>query len=410
MNNWSLELLGAHADVKARIGWRGLSSDEYTDDGPYLIAGKHIVNGEIDWQSCDHVSQWRYEESPEISLRDGDVVVSKDGTIGRVARVDTLPGPATLNGTMMLVRPRMALDHRFLAHSLGGQAFQKLIADRTSGSSIPHLFQRDLVQLALHMPPLEEQWAIAEILDTIDETIKATERIIAKLTVARLGLMREQLAPGMSMSPPPGWQISSIEELLGHADPAMRSGPFGSALLASELVDEGVPLLGIDNVQPERFITNYHRFVTPAKAYELRRYRVFPRDLMITVMGTVGRCCIVPDVIGNALSSKHVWTVTLDPERYLPELACLQVNSSPWALAHFGRDAQGGIMSAIRSETLCSLRLPTPPMAEQRRIWAVLQAALSEIEAHMAELSKLRRVRSGLATDLLTGRVRTMAA
>ena len=61
--------------------------------GPYLIAGKHIVNGRIDWQSCDHMSQWRYEESPEIALwRDGDVVVSKDGTIGRVARVDGTSG------------------------------------------------------------------------------------------------------------------------------------------------------------------------------------------------------------------------------------------------------------------------------------------------------------------------------
>ena len=406
-----MELLGSHADVRARIGWRGLSSDEYTHEGPYLIAGKHIVNGKIDWQSCDHVSRWRYEESPEIALRDGDVVVSKDGTIGRVARVDALPGPATLNGTMMLVRPRQGLlDHRFLAHSLGGQAFQKLIADRVSGSSIPHLFQRDLVQLELRMPPLEEQQRIAEILDTVDETIQVTERIIAKLTVARLGLMREQLAPGMSMSPPPGWEMLSIGELLGHHDPSMRSGPFGSALLASELVEEGVPLLGIDNVQPERFVADYRRFVTPAKAHELRRYRVFPRDLMITIMGTVGRCCIVPETIGNALSSKHVWTLTLDSARYLPELACVQVNSSPWALAHFGRDAQGGIMSAIRSETLCSLRLPTPPMAEQRRIWAVLQAAANEIDAHVAEATTLRQIRSGLAADLLSGRVRTVVS
>ena len=84
MSDWPLELLGVHSDVRARIGWRGLSSDEYTDDGPYLIAGKHLVNDKIDWQSCDHVSQWRYEESPEIALRVGDVVVSKDGTIGRV--------------------------------------------------------------------------------------------------------------------------------------------------------------------------------------------------------------------------------------------------------------------------------------------------------------------------------------
>ena len=271
-------------------------------------------------------------------------------------------------------------------------------------------FQRDLVTLPISLPSLEEQRRIAEILDTIDETIQATERVIAKLTVARMGLLHEQLAPGMSTSPPPGWQVFRIEELLGHRDPAMRSGPFGSTLLASELVREGVPLLGIDNVRREQFVAAYHRFVTPAKAHELSRYRVFPRDLMITIMGTVGRCCVVPGSVGEALSSKHVWTLTLDPERYLPELACLQVNYSPWVLAHFGRDEQGGIMSAIRSETLRSLCLPTPPMAEQRRIWAVLHAATRGIEAQAAALSKLRELRSGLATDLLSGRVRTVAA
>ena len=404
------ERLGDHAQISARIGWRGLSADEYVDSGPFLIAGKHIVSGSVNWAGCDHLTENRYRESPEIALQIGDVIISKDGTIGRVARIDSLPGPATLNGTMMLVRPTRSLDHRYLSHLLNGSAFKKLVEERISRSSVPHLFQRDLITLPVSLPPLEEQCRIGEILDTIDQTIQATERVIAKLTVTRVGLLSEQLAPGMSTSPPPEWEVFRIEELLGHRDPAMRSGPFGSTLLASELVREGVPLLGIDNVRREQFVANYHRFVTPAKAHELRRYRVFPRDLMITIMGTVGRCCVVPGSVGKALSSKHVWTLTLNPERYLPELACLQVNYSPWALAHLGSDEQGGIMSAIRSETLRSLRLPTPPMAEQRRIWAVLHAAACRIEAQAAALSKLREIRSGLAADLLSGRVRTVAA
>ena len=93
------------------------------------------------------------------------------------------------NGTMMLVRPGRGLDYRFLAHVLGGTTFQKLIADKTSGSSIPHLFQRDIVGLQVRLPPLEEQRRIAEILDTIDETIQATERVIAKLEIVRMGLI-----------------------------------------------------------------------------------------------------------------------------------------------------------------------------------------------------------------------------
>ena len=410
MADWRRERLGDHAQISARIGWRGLSADEYVDRGPFLIAGKHIVSGSVDWAGCDHLTEDRYRESPEIALQSGDVIISKDGTIGRVARIDLLPGPATLNGTMMLVRPTGSLDHRYLSHLLNGLAFKKLVEERVSGSSVPHLFQRDLVTLPVSLPPLEEQRRIAEILDTIDETIQSTERIISKLTVARVGLLHEQLSPGMSTSPPPEWKVCRVAELLGHRDPAMRSGPFGSTLLASELVDEGVPLLGIDNVHREHFVADYRRFVAPAKADELRRYRVFPRDLMITIMGTVGRCCVVPESVGHALSSKHVWTLTLDPERYLPELACLQVNYSSWARAHFGGDEQGGIMSAIRSETLRSLRLPTPPIVEQQRIWAVLHAVARRIEAAAADLSKLRKLRSGLAADLLSGRVRTVAA
>lgn len=85
------------------------------------------------------------------------------------------------------------------------------------------------------------------------------------------------------------------------------------------------------------------------------------------------------------------------------------MNYSPWALAHFQRDAQGGIMSAIRSETLRSLCLPIPPMAEQQEIWAILDEATGRIEAETEVLFKLRSTRLGLASDLLSGRVRTVA-
>ena len=351
-------------------------------------------------------------------LRRGDLILEAAGggpgvPVGRVAQFDP-PDEEwgyLVSNFFRTLRPDPNADCRFVYHMLGNLYQQPRIwqvQQQTTG--IINLKVQDYLQLRVPVPPLEEQRRIAEILDSIDETIQATERLVAKLTAVRVGLLCDLLAPGMSPSPPPEWGVSRVEELLGCRDPAMRSGPFGSTLLASDLVDEGVPLLGIDNVQREHFVADYRRFVTPAKANELRRYRVFPRDLMITIMGTVGRCCVVPETVGNALSSKHVWTLTLDSERYVPELACLQMNYSPWVLAHFGRDEQGGIMSAIRSETLRSLRLPTPPMAAQQEIWAVLHEANCRIEAQNAVLSKLRITRDGLVADLLSGRVRTVAA
>lgn len=420
------EKLGDICYIKARIGWRGLSSAEYTEDGPYLIAGQHIRSGRIAWDKCDHISEQRYLESHEIILRSGDVIITKDGTIGRVARVDELPGDATINGTMMLIRPLRRLDYRYLYHVLNGRGFQKLIDDKVSGSSIPHLFQRDMVELKVDLPTPPHQSKIAEVLDTVDTTIRGTEAVVAKLKAMKQGLLHDLLTRGIDANGdlrpphteaphlyketplgwlPKEWEVCEIQDLLAAVDPAMRSGPFGSALLKDELVGAGIPFLGIDNVFVERFDRNFKRFVTPGKFLQLQRYAVRTDDLMITIMGTVGRCCLVPADVGEALSSKHTWTISLDQAKYSPYLAMLQVNYSDWVLRHFSKDQQGGTMSAIRSETIRSTLLPVPPREEQEAIEGILSELSRRLRAEQAMFAKLRLQKSGLMDDLLTGRV-----
>lgn len=127
---------------------------------------------------------------------------------------------------------------------------------------------------------------------------------------------------------------------------------------------------------------------------------------MITIVGTVGRCCTVPSDIGEAISSKHIWTLTIDREQYSPFLTCLQFNYAPWVLKHFQQDEQGGIMSAIRSETLKTVLLPVPPMSEMKLIESWLSTPLKKIEVEEMRLGKLKLLKKGLMSDLLTGRVR----
>jgi type I restriction enzyme S subunit len=299
-----------------------------------------------------------------------------------------------------------------------------------SGNAITRLTLIKIKNLIVPVPPLAEQKRIAEILDTADQAIHSTELLTAKLEQAKQGFLRDLLTCGIDASGrirdprsardsfvdtqlgplPSSWTVQPVEALLADVTPAMRSGPFGSALLKSELVEDGIPMLGIDNVETERFVQSYSRFVSQEKYRELARYVVRPRDVMVTIMGTVGRCCVVPENIGCALSSKHVWALTFDSHKYLPELVCLQVNYSNWVLRHFARDTQGGIMSAIRSDTLKTTLLPVPPINEQRRIWEVLQTVQTRIDAARREATKLRLLKQGLMDDLLTGRVRVGAS
>ena len=186
----------------------------------------------------------------------------------------------------------------------------------------------------------------------------------------------------------------------------MRSGPFGSALLKDELVENGIPFLGIDNVFAECFVPIFRRFLPRQKFIELIRYAVFPGDVIITIMGTVGRCCVVPDHVAEALSSKHLWTMTFDVSRVLPELVCWQLNHARWVKDWFARYSQGAVMDAIQSSTLRSLRLPVPKIDEQKLILDRYWRCTRRIEMEETHAAKLLQEKHGLMHDLLTGRVR----
>ena len=299
--------------------------------------------------------------------------------------------------------------------------WEPYLKGQTSGSGIPHIDKEIFGNLAITEFDLREQSKIAEVLSTVDRALEQTEALIAKHQRIRTGLMQDLLTRGVDEhgnlrseqthkfkdSPlgriPVEWEVRDLQSLLANVSSPMRSGPFGSALLKEELVESGVPLIGIDNVLPERFVPDYRRFVSPKKVVQLHRYRVRPRDLMITIMGTVGRCCVVPENIGEALSSKHVWTLSLNQDLYSPFLACLQINHSPWVHDHFARDEQGGIMASIRSETLRTTRLPTPPPPEMLRIEQVLCATADDLRQIEDTMGKIALLKTGLMQDLLTG-------
>lgn len=426
--DWTQTTIKSSSYLKGRIGWQGLRASEFTDDGPYLITGTDFQDGKIDWSTCYHVTEVRFREGAYIHVRNGDLLITKDGTIGKVAYVTDCPEKAVLNSGIFLLRcSDGTYDHRFLYHLLNSPVFEKFLRQNLSGSTINHLYQNVFERFLFPIPKIKLQRRIAKILSTLDEAIEQTEALIAKMQQVKAGLMHDlftrgvtpdgRLRPTREQAPelykesplgwiPKEWDCLTVDQLLAKTACPMRSGPFGSALLKDELVEEGIPLLGIDNILAERFVPNFHRFVSERKFQELIRYSVFPRNVIITIMGTVGRCCVVPDDITKALSSKHLWTMTFDTERVLPELVCWQLNHASWVKDWFARHSQGAVMEAIQSSTLRTLKLPVPAMEEQKRILDCYLECFLRIEAEDEHLAKLRQQKTGLMHDLLAGRVR----
>ena len=104
-SKWGFNKVGNNSYVKGRIGWKGLRSEDFIDEGPYLITGTDFnKDGTIKWDNMYHVSQERYDEDPFIQLKDEDVLITKDGTIGKVLYVGNLKGQTCLNSGIFLTR------------------------------------------------------------------------------------------------------------------------------------------------------------------------------------------------------------------------------------------------------------------------------------------------------------------
>lgn len=194
--NWVKINLAKNSRLKARIGWQGLTTAEYLDEGySYLITGTDFQDGRINWNGCHYVDYYRYEQDPNIQVSSGDLLLTKDGTIGKVAYVTGLKRPATLNSGVFLVKPITDVyTAHFMFYVLESSVFKNFLQQLSAGSTINHLYQKDLVKFDLYVPPTkEEQEAIAGILFDMDSDIYKLEEKLSKYQKIKQGMMEELL-------------------------------------------------------------------------------------------------------------------------------------------------------------------------------------------------------------------------
>ncbi len=137
------------ADVSAMIGWKGLTTEHYTDSGPWLLRGVEIVDGVIDFDALISVAQDKYDEQPQIHLQKGDVALSKDGTIGKAAVIPDLPQEMAVGSTVARLRLRdnSGIDPYYLEHALNHDVLQIQIRSFATGMAQPHITQEWIERL-----------------------------------------------------------------------------------------------------------------------------------------------------------------------------------------------------------------------------------------------------------------------
>jgi type I restriction enzyme S subunit len=175
--------------TKARLGWKGLKADEYVDHSEYkFLSTPNIKNTDIEFENAYHISQIRYEESPEIMLQVGDVLLVKDGsTLGISNLVNFLPSKCTVNSSIAVLRilDKAKLQPEYLNYFIKSKTLQRIIEIVKDGMGVPHLFQSDINNFSVPLPSAEYQLAIVRHIETqsqkIDASIALQEKQIVKL-------------------------------------------------------------------------------------------------------------------------------------------------------------------------------------------------------------------------------------
>ena len=233
--HWELPKLGNILYIKGRIGWKNLRKSDYTKEGYAIFTGKMFIGDKVDWMEAERIPKDRYDESPEIILKKNDILLTKDGTIGKVAFIYELKEPATIASHIFLIRSETdQLLQRYLFYFFISPYFQQLVETRIEGSVVPALYQRDIVDLRMPLPPIKEQNWIVKVLDKITRKIELNHQMNDTLEQLAQAIFKSWLVDfepfrdpehewyvgefeynaELAKEIPKGWEVNTIGEII----------------------------------------------------------------------------------------------------------------------------------------------------------------------------------------------------
>jgi len=317
----------------------------------------------------------------DIEVKPKDVLFARMQATVKVLFADEQSSQYIFSTGFAVCRASKRILPKFLYYWFTSAEFNSAKDSLCTGATQKAISNSGIENLKIPLPPLAEQERIVRLLDETESLRRLRQQADARMASFILALFHEMFGHQTK------WRKTKVEEVVEKRSNAIRTGPFGSELHHSEFITEGVPVLGIDNI-----VTNSFRWTRvrclPLKKYDrFKRFRVFPNDIIITIMGTVGRVCVTPDDLPECMSTKHLCVISTDKNVVDPYYL--------WATFLFDQGlrkqtsviTKGAIMEGWNATIIRKLLISIPPIILQREFAAHVQNTYSvqAVQARSAE-------------------------
>ena len=425
-SHWKMCRLKDYCSLSGRIGWNGLRADEFRDESyAYLVTGQDFTKADIDWSRCYQIDKERYDEDPFIQLRNGDLLITKDGTIGKIAKVSALDKPACLNsGIFVMKQLKNIYKQDFLYWLLVSNLLKDFNSYTSSGTTILHLYQNVFVNMPMLIPSLQDQQAIATYLDKkcaeIDKAIATQQKRIELLQELRQNIITNAVTRGINPDAPlkdsgvqwigmvpEHWEVRKLKNICKSEKYSIKTGPFGTQLKGQELQPEGdVRVYNQRNVIDNQFIETQF-YVSSEKAKELESFYTKPLDLLVTSRGTIGKCSILP--LEAPMGILHPCLIAMRIDQRICDIKYTQlyIGESSCFSTNVFLNSNATTIEVIYTETLKSVVIPVPPVKEQQSIVAHVESETARLDKQVAkaerQISLLQELKQSIITEVVTG-------
>tara|TARA_R110000868_G_scaffold138428_4_gene352554 strand:- start:12988 stop:14250 length:1263 start_codon:yes stop_codon:yes gene_type:complete len=400
--DWNIVNIGSQCQIFGRIGFRGYTVNDIVkeDQGAITLSPSNIVNGQLNLTKLTYLSWFKYEESPEIKIFDGDILLVKTGsTYGKTALVKNLKQKATLNPQVIVLK-KTKCNNIFLGYLMAYPIVKNQIESSVVGGAIPTLSQEQVSRFIIPLPPtLLEQKAIATALSDVDELISNLDQLITKKKAIKQGAMQQLLTPDEN------WVKTSLIEL---AENKKNQFDDGDWIESEHIISQGVRLIQTGNIGVGVFkYKENKKYISDESFNKLNCKEVLKGDLLICRLAEpAGRACVMPNIgEDKVVTSVDVSIFRGNPLMVNREFLSQIFTTNGWFQKVIEK-VGGTTHKRISRGALGKISIEVPIIEEQLRISLVLTDMDKEIEQLESKKAKYQDIKQGMMQELLAGKTR----